>query len=136
MALVWPQWIHEQWTNPVYYNFWSSEWGSLLIKVVEVAAILLVGRWLWPKVWHHFECDVEAPTNCHRRGHPVHGTGHKACGEHHQFRHDKRVSPTTAEDIAEHHKQAGHVARGIRPHPSDTIETSAGLITRASNEGS
>ena len=95
----------EQWLHPDNYNFWSSEAGGVTIKLLGIAVALLVLKLLWPRIWKHFECDVEAPENCHRRGHPVAGTGHKACGEHHVHRHDNRKSPTTAEDILRHHRE-------------------------------
>jgi hypothetical protein len=33
-------------------------------------------------IYHHLECHVQAPKNCHRLGHPVPGTPHRACHEH------------------------------------------------------
>ena len=102
---MWPQFLHEQWTNPVYYNFWSSEAGGLVVSVGKILGLLIFLRVLWPRIWKHFECDVEAPNNCHRRGYRVGTTGHKACGEHHPDRHDKTTTPTTADDILYHHEK-------------------------------
>ena len=95
--------ISEQWLHPDNYNFWSSEAGGITIKVLTILLLGLALKLVWPRIWRHFECDVESPNNCHRRGHPVPGTGHKACGEHNPLRHDKAKSPTTADDILKHH---------------------------------
>ncbi len=97
----------ELWLNPSWYNFWSSEAGGITVKILTVLIALLVLKLIWPRIWKHFECDVEQPENCHRRGHVVAGTGHKACGEHHPHRHDKRESPITAQDILRNHEAAG-----------------------------
>lgn len=95
----------ELWLNSSWYAFMSSEAAGILVKVLGLVLLLVVGRLLWPKIWRHFECDVEDPTDCHRRGHPVAGTGHKACGEHHPHRHDRLTRPTKAEDILKHHEE-------------------------------
>jgi hypothetical protein len=99
-------WLSEQWLDPSNYNFWSCAYGETLFAALKVLVLLAVLRLVWPKIWKHFECDVEAPANCHRRGYRVGTTGHKACGAHHPDRHDKTVSPTTAEDILREHTKS------------------------------
>ena len=98
--------VSEQWLHPDNYNFWSSEAGGTTIKILGLLVALLVLKLLWPRIWRHFECDVEAPENCHRRGHLVPGTGHKACGEHHPHRHDKATRATTPDDILKVHEES------------------------------
>ena len=98
--------ISEQWLHPDNYAFWSSQWGAATERIIGLIIFLLVLKLLWPRIWRHFECDVEEPDNCHRRGHPVPGTGHKACGEHNPHRHDREKSPTTAADILKTHEES------------------------------
>ncbi len=99
--------LSEQWLHPDNYAYWSSEAGGVTVKVLTVLVVVLVVKLLWPRIWRHFECDVETPENCHRRGYTVPGTGHKACGAHHPHRHDKETRPTTVEDILHHHEESG-----------------------------
>lgn len=69
------------WNNPSIYNFTSSEFGGIAVKIVAFALIVGVGRWLWKKhIKKHFECQV---SDCESWGHPVHGTSFRACKPHH-----------------------------------------------------
>lgn len=76
--------INYYWLNPSWYNFMSSEYGGILVKVVGFILIVLVLRWVikpWiARIHHHMECEVP---RCNNWGHPVHGTSHKACHIHH-----------------------------------------------------
>ncbi len=92
-------------TNEEVYDIMSSEWGGVAVKLIGVAILLLVGRWLWPRIWKHFECDVESPVNCEAWGHVVHGTGHRACHDHNV--HTESRGAITAEDILRHHEESG-----------------------------
>ena len=97
--------LSEQWLHPDNYNFWSSEWGSQVGKAFDVFVVVLVVRFLWKRIRTHFECDVEAPENCHNWGHVVPGTGHRACHEHHV--HAEPRGAITVEDILKHHEASG-----------------------------
>lgn len=93
LASVWPHWLRYiswLWTNPASYNLWSSSWGELILKMPLV-------------VWaiRHLNCDV---SGCKRLGHPVEGTGHRACRHHHP--HMKSQGRVTERDIAYHHKES------------------------------
>jgi len=83
------------------YNFWSGI-GSDLGELTLITGVA-VAFWRTRK---HLECHVEAPRPCHRIGHPVAGTGHRACRRHHPHAQEKG-SGITAEDIARHHEQSG-----------------------------
>ncbi len=82
------------------YQFWSgigSDFGQLTLITGLVAV-----TWRTRK---HLECHVESPKNCHHIGHPVAGTGHRACRLHHP--HAEEKGGITAEDIARHHEASG-----------------------------
>ncbi len=82
------------------YNLWSG-------IISDVSEITLLGVFLgaaW-RVRKHFECHVELPKNCHRIGHPVLGTGHRACRRHHP--HAETPGAITQADILRHHEQSG-----------------------------
>lgn len=70
------------WTNPASYNFFSSVFGELALKV----PLILIA-------YKHVNCDVR---RCWRLGHPVEGTGHRACRRHHP---NMRSSGTITPDI-------------------------------------
>jgi hypothetical protein len=97
--------LSEQWLHPDNYNFWSSEWGGSLVKIVGLVLIVVFGKWIAKAVRKRFECDVEAPVNCEKWGWPVHGTGHRACHEHHP--HAESRGSITQEDILRHHEESG-----------------------------
>ncbi len=97
--------LSEQWLHPDNYNFWSSEWGGVTVKILTILVAVLVVKLLWPRIWRHFECDVEIPENCHRRGYTVPGTGHKACKTHHRHASEEG-SGITQEQIWQHHDNA------------------------------
>lgn len=80
------------------YQFWSGIAGATAIFSGTVAAFITY--------WKHVECHVESPKNCHRIGHPVAGTGHRACRHHHP--HAESPGSITAQDIARHHEEAEH----------------------------
>lgn len=92
--------LSEQWLHPDNYNFWSSEWGGLATKLLLGILIYVV----WRQIRKHFECDVEAPENCHDWGHVVPGTGHRACHTHHP--HAENRGAITPEDILRHHEES------------------------------
>ncbi len=81
------------------YQFWSGIGSDL----GEVTLITGLARAFW-RTRRHLECHVEAPKNCHRIGHPVPGTGHRACRLHHPHAQEKGTQ-TTAADILRHHEE-------------------------------
>lgn len=85
-----PHDIQFLWTDPSTYNFFSSVFGELVIKIPLAIWFL-----------HHFECNV---TGCHKVGHKVSGTSFRACKKHHPKL--KYKEETTAEEIAEAHKRS------------------------------
>jgi hypothetical protein len=93
--------INHYWLNPSWYNFMSSEWGGIIVKLIGLVIFGFFVRW----VRKHFECHVESPENCHRIGHPVAGTGHRACRKHHP--HAEEKGSITAADILRHHENSG-----------------------------
>jgi hypothetical protein len=82
------------------YQFYSgigssiSEWITILVTVSLV---------MW-RVRKRCECHVESPKNCHHWGHPVEGTGHRACRKHHP--HAETPGSITEADIHRHHGEA------------------------------
>ena len=97
--------INYFWLNPSWYNFMSSEWGGVAVKLVASLIFIVVVRYLWKgHIRPHFECHVEAPENCHEWGHPVPGTGHRACTEHHP--HAQERGAITVQDIHRHHEES------------------------------
>lgn len=111
----------EMWLDPSWYNFWSSEWGGLVVKITGLIIVVVFGRWGMRKIHERFECDVEAPKNCHRWGHVVHGTGHRACTDHHP--HAEPRGAITVEDIHRHHEATG---ASSSPPPSARPQTKVG----------
>ncbi len=93
------------WNDPSIYNFASSEFGGVAVKVVLAILLWVFGKWAWGKIRKHFECDVESPVNCEAWGHVVHGTGHRACHDHNV--HTESRGAITAEDILRHHEESG-----------------------------
>lgn len=94
LAFVWPHWldwVSWPWINSHSYNLWSSVWGELALKVPLL---------IW--ALRHLNCKV---TGCWRVGHPVHGTGYRACRRHHPVMRSE--GPITAEHIAEAHRENG-----------------------------
>jgi hypothetical protein len=88
----------------VLATFFSSPlvWSTSIIELLTVVGLFsLIGG-----LYRHFECHVGT---CHRLGHPVQGTAHRACWHHHPQLHRK----TTAEDIAKAAKDAA--SRAIDP---------------------
>ncbi len=70
-------------------------WSTSIIEFLTVLGLFsLIGG-----LYRHWECHVGT---CHRLGHPVQGTSHRACVKHHPHLHSK----TTAEDIAKAAKDA------------------------------
>ncbi len=101
---VWPQWFHHiswLWTNGPSYNLWSSEWGGLIFKLWLGFIIYLIVRPLWRRAHAHLECHV---STCNHWGHPVAGTGYRACHEHHPVVAHEPGEEITAEHIAEAHR--------------------------------
>lgn len=78
------------------YQLWSGIMGALTIFAGFASALLFA--------YKHLECHVESPKNCHRLGHPVPGTGHRACHQHHP--HAEEKGAITAGDIARHHEES------------------------------
>jgi hypothetical protein len=100
LAFVWPHFLEPiswLWINPSSYNLWSSSFGEIVLKLPLVVWAL-----------RHLNCKVDG---CWRVGHPVHGTGYRACRRHHPAM--KSAGPITAEEIA-----AAHRAHRIRSSPS------------------
>jgi ABC-type nickel/cobalt efflux system permease component RcnA len=91
------------WNEPSVYNFTSSEFGGVAVKIVAFILIVVVGRWLWKKVKKHFECHVDS---CEAWGYPVHGTSFRACKPHHPHIDEKGH---TVEEIQQAAKE-GHNA--------------------------
>jgi len=62
-------------------------------------------------VYRHWECHVGG---CHRPGHPVHGTSHRACGKHHPHMRPKLTAEDIAKDAkAAHAAESGHAAQTV-----------------------
>jgi hypothetical protein len=106
--------VSELWLRPSLYNFFSSEWGGTLFKLLELLLIFVVIRRVvrpWARRVHrHMECQVDG---CSRWGHPVPGTGYRAC--HHEG-HNPAVAHKPGEAVTvEHIRMAHHSAT----HPSD-----------------
>lgn len=82
------------------YNLWSGSISD--ISEITLIGGLLIAGW---RIRKHSECDVESPKNCHKVGHPVAGTGHKACHEHHPHAAERNTG-ITAETIRKHHEES------------------------------
>lgn len=80
------------------YQFWSGL-GSDLGELSLLTGLAVVAY----RAHKHVECHVEQPS-CHRIGHPVPGTGYRACRVHHPAM--KHVEPTTAAHIDSAHRDA------------------------------
>jgi hypothetical protein len=93
--------INHYWLNPSWYNFMSSEFGGIAVKLVGLLIFGMFVRWLHQKVHAHLECHVEG---CSAIGHPVHGTSHRACKPHHPHLDEEGHS---AKEIA-HAARHGH----------------------------
>lgn len=85
-----------------WYSGFGANFGELTLFTLAVGAIAT----LW-RTYRRFECDVEEPTNCHRLGHPVPGTSHYACREHHPHG-IPRHSGITVDDLLKQHEEANH----------------------------
>lgn len=91
------------WNDPSTYNFTSSEWGGVAVKVVGALLILVFFRWLWQRhVRKHYECHVDV---CSAIGRPVHGTGYRACHPHDPTVTHEPGEAITPEHIAEAHRR-------------------------------
>lgn len=109
-AWVWPPWLNWLswlWTNPASYNLWSSEWGGSLFKLLYLVLVFVVVRRVvqpWTRRVHaHLECHVDG---CERWGYPVHGTGYRACHEHHPAIAHEPGEAITAAHIKRAHAMA------------------------------
>jgi hypothetical protein len=83
--------------RPVLATFFSEPlvWSTSIIELLTVVGLFsLIGG-----LYKHWECHVGT---CHRLGHPVQGTSHRACWTHHPHLHPNM----TAEDIAKAAKEA------------------------------
>ena len=103
IASTWPPWtygISWLWTNPASYNFWSCAWGEHLFDALALLALYLLLRPVFRRVEKHFECHVD---DCSKPGHVVHGTGYRACHDHHPAVAHKPGEAITAAHIAEAH---------------------------------
>lgn len=92
---------HAEYIRCRSYNFWSgiaSDFG----EVTLVTGLFVTG---W-RIRKNLVCHVEAPKPCHRIGHPVPGTGHRACRRHHPHAQG-RGTGITVEDILREHEQSG-----------------------------
>ncbi len=101
----------ELWLDPSWYAFTSSAAGSIVEKVILGLLVYVV----WRRIRKHYECDVEAPENCHDWGHVVPGTGHRACHAHHP--HAEGRGAITADDILRHHEDSRDEQPQPRPAP-------------------
>jgi hypothetical protein len=106
----WPHWTYSiswLWTNPVSYNFWSSGWGETLLEIFKLGILFLLLRPLYQRISRrvhmHLDCHIDG---CERIGHPVHGTGYRACHEHHPAVAHTPGEAITAEHIAQAHAAA------------------------------
>jgi hypothetical protein len=93
---------HAEYIRCRSYNFWSGI-GSDLGELTLITGLLLA---LW-RTHKHLECHVEAPKNCHRWGHLVPGTGHRACRAHHPHATEGGNGNITADVILKHHEDSG-----------------------------
>jgi hypothetical protein len=102
----------------VLASFFSQPvvWSTSLVELLTVIGLFsLIGG-----LYKHWECHVRT---CHRPGHAVQGTSHRACWKHHPHLH----KGLTADDIA----HAAKVAQGIAPPDGST--TSPGVTPASSN---
>lgn len=81
------------------YQFWSGI-GSDIAEITLISA-LLAGFY---KTYRHLECHVESPKACHRIGHLVPGTGHRACTKHHPHSDERGSGKITEKSIRECHE--------------------------------
>jgi|SRR5208282_1733294 len=95
------------------YQFWSGI-GSDIQEFALPITFLVVGWRIYKGYWKHVECHIESPVPCHKYGHPVPGTGHRACTDHHMhaesrgLEHDDGSPPgIRVEDITRHHEESG-----------------------------
>jgi hypothetical protein len=102
----WPHWTYTVswlWTNPVSYNFWSSGWGESLLEIIKLGILFLLLRPAYRRATKHLECHVDG---CTHVGHPVHGTGYRACHDHHPAVAHEPGEAVTAAHIAQAHGEA------------------------------
>ena len=91
--------IAELWLNPSSYSFFSSSFPECLFTILCGVIVYL----FWRPIRRHLECSEGT---CHRLGHPVHGTGYRACHEHHPAVAHEPGEAVTVDHIAEAHRDA------------------------------
>lgn len=92
--------INHYWLEQSWYNFMSSEWGGIVVKIVGLIIFGFFVRWVHKKVHAHLECHVEG---CTAIGSHVEGTSYRACKPHHPH-HQETITPEVIAKAA----YAGH----------------------------
>lgn len=94
--------LTDQWLSPGPYNFWSSGWGESALEIIKLGILFLLLRPAYRRLTRRLECHVDG---CSSIGHPVHGTGYRACHNHHPAVAHQPGEAVTAEHIAQAHAE-------------------------------